>query len=437
MSFITHLQSSLILGTKMTHPDEEHFHNQKCTKIFSIIQDNNIEDLKELLEFGIDSDKCELEHLSPLSFAIKHKNYFATKTLLSFGCNVNFLDIFSKYPLDYSTDEKTTDLLLSFGAINSKFPKSKIPFYDNLTEAVNNSDLKSITHLYNTGHNLHVVNENLTSLLHLSVEVGNSKILIYLLNKGINIDIIDKSKTSPLMLSTIHPQNINILKILVKRNATLDQKNMRQVSALSMAIKRKNIIAATYLIKNGADVNIRDNKDTPLSLTHKAIEDTDDIGLKNELRELETLLLTKYAHVNNSDDKLLWSPIMQTASHYQDKNNIEHLKSLIKLGANIDQIDKNHRTALMIASSLGRVEAMEILLRYCADLNKVDKFGWTSLMLSVYYNQKEAVKLLLFNGVDVNFKSSKGLSALKVAIDNDRVSIINLLKEFGAVSPSD
>jgi len=58
-------------------------------------------------------------------------------------------------------------------------------------------------------------------------------------------------------------------------------------------------------------------------------------------------------------------------------------------------------------------------------------------MLAVYYNQKEVVKLLLLNGADVNISTKKGLSALKVAIDNERASLIPILKVYGAVVPKE
>jgi len=230
---------------------------------------------------------------------------------------------------------------------------------------------------------------------------------------------------------------LNLLKLLIKRNATLDQRNNRHISALSMAIKRFNIKAAITLILNGACINIRDSADTPLSLTHKALLQTRHEPLVKELRELETLLLKKGAHVNARDENLLWSPLMLTASHYQDKQSMDQLKLLIRLGASIEQKDKNERTALMIAASLGRIDALECLIKNKAHLDGYDKFGWTALMLAIYYNQKDVVRVLLSSGSNVNLITKKGLTAIKVAIDNDRASLVPILKDFGAVFPKE
>jgi ankyrin repeat protein len=294
-----------------------------------------------------------------------------------------------------------------------------------------------LVYYHQLGASINALSSNGTGLIHLCIEGNNPKLLVYLLNKGINIDQADKSGTSALLLAAMDSSRLGVLKVLLKRNATLDQRNNRHTSPLTMAIKRYNIKAAILLIKDGADVNIRDGIDSPLSLTHQALVQAINKDLLHELRSLETLLITKGAHVNNSDDTLRWSPLMLTASHYQDGKSLQHLKLLIKLGANIEQADKNKRTALMIAASLGRVEALEYLIRSRAQLDSCDKFGWTALMLAIYYNQKEVVKILLAAGSNVNLITKKGLSAIKVAVDNDRVSLLPILKEYGAVFPKE
>jgi len=443
MSFMQHLQSSLILGTKMTHPEEEHFLQHPCKELFSYINTNNISKLQALIESGVDPDKCEYEHLKALSHAIKHQKNAAIQTLLTYGSDTNAKDCFDKRPLDYAIANKDThniDLLQRYGAVDShkQYPLLEQDFNEtDIFEAALTGNLHALTHFHQLGASLHELKINKTSLLHLCIDGNNTKLLIYLLNKNVNIDLADKSGTSPLILAAMDPSRLKMLDVLIKRNATLNQRNQRHTSALSMAIKRFNIQAALLLVHKGANVNIRDGIDTPLSLTHKALEQTSHPPLIKELRELLTLLLSKGAHVNSSDENLLWSPLMLTASHYQDEQSLKQLNMLLKLGADINQRDKNERTALMIAASLGRKDALECLIKHNAKLNDYDKFGWTSLMLAIYYNQKESVKTLLSSGADVNINTKKGLTALKVAVDNERAALIPILKDYGAVFPKE
>jgi len=441
-----HLQSSLILGTKMTHPEDEHFLKGQCKELISCIDANDIDGLRHLIEAGVDPDKCEYQHMSALSYAIKNNKSDIVLSLLTYGCDMNFKDCFDLRPLDYaveSKNEQNINLLLRYGAVSKTNPQdqfaSQALYFDvsDIFEAALTGNLHAFVYYHHLGANLQQLRSNNTSLLHLCIEGNNPKLLIYLLNKGLNVDQADKGGTSALMMAAMDISRFKLLEILLKRNATMDQRNNRNTSALTMAIKRFNIKAAILLVENGADVNIRDGADTPLTLTHKAIVQVVDKYLQKDLRDLETLLMSKGAHVNTNDENLLWSPLMLTSSHYQDEKSIKHIKLLIKLGAKVNQVDRNKRTALMVASSLGRTEAIDLLIKHNADLNCFDKFGWTALMLSIYYNQKAAVKLLLQNGADVNISPKKGLSAIKVAIDNDRVSLIPILKDYGAVFPEE
>lgn len=440
MTFMQHLRSSMILGTKMTHPDEEHFVTNQCKEIFPYVDTQNIQQLSTLIENGIDPDKCDFHHIKPLSYAIKHQKVRAVKTLISYGSDVNQKDVFNKRPLDYAL-EAGNDEIIALLRNNAAYTTSKMitsTFFEenDIFEAALTGNLQALSYYHNLGASISDKKEK-TGLLHLGLESGNIKLIIYLLNKGIDIDSVDRNGTSALILSAMHPTNTDILRLLIKRNATLNQRNHRHTSALTMAIKRSNFEAAHILIESGADVNIRDGLDTPLTLVHNAIQKTLDTTHKQRLRHLQTTLLARGAHVNSANDKLQWSPLILTASHYQDQKNLEHLNLLIRLGAKIDQVDKNKRSALMIAASLGRVEALELLIKNHASMDRTDKFGWNALMLAVYYNQVDAVKLLLYNGADVNFYSKKGLSPLKIAIDNNRAALIPILKEYGAVIPEE
>jgi len=443
MTFMQHLQSSLILGTKMSNPEEEHFIKLQCKELFSYISTSQIGNIKYLIETGVDPDKCENQHLRALAYSIKNEYHEVVQCLLTYGCDPNYEDCFERRPLDYAIETKNSkviELLGRYGAYSTQtsVPPADIGFdVSDIFEAALTGNLHALVYYHQLGASLHEKRANMTTLLHLSVEGNNPKLLVYLLNKGLNIDDADTSGTSALIMAAMDTSRLKLVEILIKRNATLNQRNHRHTSALTMAIKRFNIQAAMMLIENGADVNIRDSVDTPLSLTHKALEQAYDKNMQQTLRELETLLLSKGAHVNTHDDNLQWSPLMLTASHYQDERSIAHLKLLIKLGAKIDQVDKNKRSALMISSSLGRVEALELLIKHGSQIDMFDKFGWTALMLAVYYNQKEVVKLLLLNGADVNITTKKGLSALKVAIDNERASLIPILKVYGAVVPKE
>jgi len=168
------------------------------------------------------------------------------------------------------------------------------------------------------------------------------------------------------------------------------------------------------------------------------------------------------------------------------KNLIQSVKILLDNGANINALDSNENTPLIIAAFNGYVELVQLLLEKGADIyrrNKQDKTAlmvttlealgqrWRSrnpvllsrlkeprleiaklliaaganvndysnvpseqtvLMEAAGSNYFEMVQLLLDNGVDINYLTSGERSALDKAISSDREEMVQFLLEKGA-----
>jgi ankyrin repeat protein len=150
-------------------------------------------------------------------------------------------------------------------------------------------------------------------------------------------------------------------------------------------------------------------------------------------RELETLLLTKGAKVDVAVNSLGWTPLCTTVTKVQDKQNRDHIRLLLQLGADVNHLDLNGRTPLMLAASMGRFSAVEMLMNNYASTTLIDNFGWSALMFGVYYNHFDVVTFMLDNGVDPNLRSGQGLTALKIAQEHKRHKMIDLLLNYGAM----
>ena len=458
MPFMERLQSAMILKTPMHHPLESHIIEHPHKQFYDAIRTGNNDDVIALIEEGFDVDHNECAHTPPLQYAILKEQHYILQTLLLYGADVNICNFKGESPLHSAVklqQMEAVHLLLRYGANPS------IPDHQGLTalvlarqlptqhiykalkstpampieelgvfDAVKSGNLHALTRSISTKEELFTKNDLHQNLLHLAVISGNTKMVVYLLNKGIDIDAPDENGDTPLTLCALYQERNELLSYLLERHATLDHKNNFGSSALTISLRYGHIEHARTLIESGANIHTFEKLDTPLTLIHKAIEKFP--AHADAFRTLQRELLIKGASVDVLTNHLGWTPLIQTTTHRQDSDMQEHLELLINLGAEVNLTDKNGRTPLMLAASMGRNRAVKTLLDNYADPNMSDYYGWSALMLCTYYNHSTIATTLLKYGADVNLTSEKGLNALKIAKQHKRKELVKLFLAFGA-----
>ncbi|MGB5965848.1 MAG: ankyrin repeat domain-containing protein [Sulfurimonadaceae bacterium] len=450
------LQSALILKTPMYHPNEAHI-IEHIHEIFyeTIIHDQSAQMVQMIIE-GFDVDFHELGKTPPLIFAIKYNKKEIIETLLLYGANVNIQDRDGNTPLHFALKFEYYELmttLLHYGADVTVANNEGVSAFDsaskeeksiistivslvdtkahNLFETARLGDLNRLIHSVQKQKQLFQSNKEGQSLLHLAVLSNNFKMVLYLLNKGLDIDAEDNDSLTPLIVAMSHIRYLNVAILLLDRHATLEHVSSNGHSALSVAIRNNNPEGAKVLIRRGANINIADNAHTPLTLTHTALLQYHENA--QIYRELETLLLTKGAKVDVTLNSLGWTPLCTTVTKVQDKPNSDHIRLLLQLGADVNHLDINGRTPLMLAASMGRLSSVEMLMNNYAANDAIDNFGWSALMFGVYYNHIDIVTFMLESGVNPNQVSPQGLTALKIAQEHKRIKMVDLLLEYGAM----
>jgi hypothetical protein len=101
-------------------------------------------------------------------------------------------------------------------------------------------------------------------------------------------------------------------------------------------------------------------------------------------------------------------------------------------GADVNARDDKGFTALMLASSYGKIEVAKLLVGKGADVNALNNWGSTALIGAVIYGHVEVASLLISKGADVNIKDKKGYSALSAAKIQGYPEIVSLLQKAGA-----
>lgn len=104
---------------------------------------------------------------------------------------------------------------------------------------------------------------------------------------------------------------------------------------------------------------------------------------------------------------------------------------LIKKGAKINHQDKHGFTALHLAAQEGHLSIIKILLENGAAIDIVDDTGWPALLVAIQYGHLDIVREIISKDKNVNFQYS-GVTPLYIAVQNNELSIVQLLLEKGA-----
>lgn len=88
---------------------------------------------------------------------------------------------------------------------------------------------------------------------------------------------------------------------------------------------------------------------------------------------------------------------------------------LLSDGTDIDTVDRQGNTPLMIAAKVGNTRILDILLSHNPNINKQNKNGTTALMIAAQSGQLPVVKKLVRHGAKLSSHDLDGNSALALA----------------------
>jgi ankyrin repeat protein len=193
-------------------------------------------------------------------------------------------------------------------------------------------------------------------------------------------------------------------------------------------IYKKDIKGVKELLARGVDVNIREKTmgSTPL-IVACSIEGT---------YEIIELLISKGADIN-----IKGSYDGRTALMWAAQNSQKTVELLLAKGAEVNVKGVDGMTAFIqsifgILSGSVTIAVCDLLIEKGANVNDQltgdDATGWTAIMFASSNGKLDLVKYLISKGADVNLKAKDGTSALSLALKDKNDDIIKILKDNGA-----
>ncbi|XP_075260691.1 fibronectin type 3 and ankyrin repeat domains protein 1-like [Convolutriloba macropyga] len=188
--------------------------------------------------------------------------------------------------------------------------------------------------------------EGYTALM-IAAMSGMQQITELLLDKKADVNIQSKSGKDALMLACFEG-HMNICKVLRKQGAQLDQRDKGGNTALHLATDGGNLDIIRWLVAEGAEVDSRDSVSG-------------------------------------------WTPLLRSVAM---SSNVLAGHCLVQLGADVNALDKEGKTPLMLAAIKTNSKFGKLLLDAGADFTIKSAFGKTAADMSEATDNKQIAKMI-------------------------------------------
>jgi len=384
--------------------------NEGHSALMFALKSGHIEIFDLLLQKGADPNLQSNEGLTALMFAVKLGHIDVFDLLLQKGADPNLQNHLGQTALQYALfkkNEQIVRLLLKYGAtLNS----------------ISEEDLSN----------------------------SSEKIQGIIKNKRL---ADQKINGTPLIVQASTNQNIVAVRKLVEDYCNINAKDPTGRTALIGAAYQGHTEVVEYLLQQGANPNLQDNKGQTALMAAMAAAHQGHIKIVDSLLQkgadpnlisangITTLmlaaqeghtkvvesLLQRGADSNLKTDKGLTALMLAAQEGHTDV-----VEYLLQQGANPNLQDNKGATALMIAAEKGHTEAVEALLQKGADPNLIRPNGITALMIASEKGHTKVVYSLLQRGADSNLKTDIGLTALMIAAQEGHTKVVDSLLQRGA-----
>ncbi len=251
-------------------------------------------------------------------------------------------------------------------------------------------------------------NQLLPSLMRL----GKWKMADLFINKGKDVDQLANFSSMLYAPLESEPTNYHLLESLLRH--AKKRKKMNHQPFLAKAITKKDARALRMLVQYGADLNPKSQR-APLYLAAD----------KNDVETIKFLLkLGANPNIEYAGSTLLHRAI--------GNEQYEQAKALLDGRADVNAKDAGKRTPIHIAIHKKDTSLTKLLIQYKANIHEKDYRKDTLLHIAVREDKPEIAKLLLNAGAKVNEKNDADETPFQIAIRDSKLAMSRVLVGAGA-----